>query len=885
MRRISTALGSTALTAVLVAGTLATVAGPATAAPDPQSTAGEGTRAPALVSGIGERAPGGDAATAARDHLARNSGRYHVATDDLRVRNVTGDDRTETVRFVQRHRGVEVFGAHYLVHLTRTGTRTVTSVNGRYFTELGVSTTPRIGADVASRIARRGLDPQTRASVTVTDRGLTVLPTGGGVLTWRLTLRGVDTATQTPFVREVFVDAHAGTVALTYDTVNFAEGAVSTTGTDEHGRSVPVEAYQRADGRYELRDRSRAMYPTSGGEILTYDAEGRSYYDYLGELPPETPLMSADTIPFTGAPSTTGAVDAHYGAGQVYEFYRSRLGRDGLDGAGSPMISVVNVTNFGRPFNNAFWDGQKMVYGGATSTRYSFAADLDVVGHEMTHGVITNSADLVYRNQSGAMNEAIADYFGNAIDVTVTGTPMSHPDAGLLAEDLCKSGTPAQCALRNLNDGRTTYSDYLGVRTSTDNGGVHLNSTIFSGALWDIREKLDPLLADRLVYKALTEYMTPLDGFTDGRTAVLEAATALGFTVNQKAVVRAAFDGHGITPGWERELGVDSKTLLADVRHAAAALDAAGGRYVVSQAPTAESGATSIWTGATDGGKARQLSPADERTHEQPATDGRTGVWTGTAVVDGQLVVDVYQRALTGGPVTSLATVTGRNEDLSNPIVSGRTAAWTLFSYDLFESDVVVRRPDGSTVNLTPEVGTQGSWASLHGDVLAYAQIVQDATGWHYNPVVWNLRTGTKTVIPVGTERVFVKDVVVTADAVYWVHDTGIDGISAIKRAALDGTGVTDVVTEASGLARVPALDANSRYVTFTSQPSSQLTNAALPKLYQVPVRGGAPVRFSCNRGDQGVHASDENRRVVWLDGTTGYTNLVTRAQPAVTCD
>ena len=68
----------------------------------------------------------------------------------------------------------------------------------------------------------------------------------------------------------------------------------------------------------------------------------------------------------------------------------------------------------------------------------------------------TNSADLVYIGQSGAMNEALADYFGNAVDVDVTGTDMADPDAGLLGEDLCRTTSPAECALRDLNDGRTT---------------------------------------------------------------------------------------------------------------------------------------------------------------------------------------------------------------------------------------------------------------------------------------------------------------------------------------------------------------------------------------------------------------------------------------------
>src|SRR5262249_23638604 len=149
-------------------------------------------------------------------------------------------------------------------------------------------------------------------------------------------------------------------------------------------------------------------------------------------------------------------------------------------------------------------------------------------GHEMTHGVVEHTADLVYAGQSGAMNEAVADYFGNVIDVTVNRTPMTDPEASLIGGDLCRTLAPKDCAFRDLNDGATTKG-FLGLPlgSSYDNGGVHVNSTIFSGALWDIRESLGGELADKIVYKALTSYITPLDGFDEGRDAVLAAAKSL----------------------------------------------------------------------------------------------------------------------------------------------------------------------------------------------------------------------------------------------------------------------------------------------------------------------------------------------------------------------
>ncbi|WP_372337819.1 M4 family metallopeptidase [Streptomyces sp. MK5] len=143
----------------------------------------------------------------------------------------------------------------------------------------------------------------------------------------------------------------------------------------------------------------------------------------------------------------------------MYEFYRDTFHRNSLDGQGMAINSLVGVTDFGSPFVNAFWDHTKVVYGTGDDEYRSFASDLDVVGHEMTHGVVEHTANLVYSGQSGAMNEAIADYFGNVIDVTVNHTlgrlphhaPWSgaapHPVLGASERGVSRSPAPAACHL------------------------------------------------------------------------------------------------------------------------------------------------------------------------------------------------------------------------------------------------------------------------------------------------------------------------------------------------------------------------------------------------------------------------------------------------------
>lgn len=108
------------------------------------------------------------------------------------------------------------------------------------------------------------------------------------------------------------------------------------------------------------------------------------------------------------------AVDAHYHAGKVYDYYKNVHNRNSIDGKGKTIRSAVN---YGVNVNNAFWNGQQMIYG--DGRRFiTLSGSLDVVAHELTHAVTEYSADLRYVNQSGALNESFSDVFGYFVDPT-----------------------------------------------------------------------------------------------------------------------------------------------------------------------------------------------------------------------------------------------------------------------------------------------------------------------------------------------------------------------------------------------------------------------------------------------------------------------------------
>lgn len=864
---------------------LAGTPGSAAPAPEPlpDRIPGQGTAAPRMVNGVDEAAPGDSAAQAARTHLERNRDRYHVAasTDELRTLGTEGS----TVRFQQLHHGVPVLGAHYLVHLKGKGAdREVSGVGGANFTRLDAPTEATVTAGRSAAIARTTVkDPRQRAGATVRDRGLAVLPTGEGRLARHHTVRALTGGE--PVVREVYVDARDGAVALSYDTVRPAETPAKATGTDVRGQEVTFDAARQDDGTYRMSDLTR------GSRIDTYDAGGRDYTEFLGRMPAGLAPVSSPGARYPESAGTSGAVNAHLNSARVYDFYKSELGRDGIDGEGGTITSVVNVTAGGSPYANAFWDGEKMVYGGG-GDHHSFAASLDVAGHEMTHGVIERSANLVYMNQSGAMNEALADYFGNALDVEAKGTPMDDPDAGLIGEDLCRSGTPAQCAIRDLNDGRNAMDDYVGATVGQDNGGVHLNSTIFSGALWDIREQLDPRTADKLVYRALTEYMTPLDRFMDGRDAVVAAGIAMGMEPADVQKITAAFDGHMIHKEWEHHLGIDSRTVLPNVTSSFAAPSARDGRWVISNSGPSGAQLPAVHTGRTDGaGTTKRLSPKDGRWHEFPATDGKRGAWLAIGERGGGQSYDVLTRRLDrGAPKRLFRSASVQPEDI---VVDGRDVAFLGWDLTTGDSAVHLSRHGKPAKKIRLPRGHQAWGVDMRAGKLVWTEYWQGEKGLVFAPTVYDLKRGRVTAQyppadPTGERATLVGSTRTVGGRILWTERAqGTGTRTAIRSGALDGSGVVDVVPADAAHAPVStAFTASASAVTYVdAKGGTEWTNENLAKLHQVPFAGGAdPVRLSCNRGTQVAPSADSGTRVLWIDGTGGQTDLVTRAGPAGEC-
>jgi hypothetical protein len=204
--------------------------------------------------------------------------------------------------------------------------------------------------------------------------------------------------------------------------------------------------------------------------------------------------LPGTTVRREGEPATGDAAadEAYDGLGQTWSLYSEAFGRDSLDDRGLPLLATVH---YGKDYDNAFWDGTQMVFGDGDGEVFNrFTLSVDVIGHELTHGVTELTAGLTYQGQSGALNESVSDVFGSLVRQRAAGQGADQADwligAGLFTDSV------QGVALRSMKAPGTAYDDpRVGkdpqpatmagyVETTDDNGGVHINSGIPNHAFY-----------------------------------------------------------------------------------------------------------------------------------------------------------------------------------------------------------------------------------------------------------------------------------------------------------------------------------------------------------------------------------------------------------------
>ena len=252
--------------------------------------------------------------------------------------------------------------------------------------------------------------------------------------------------------------------------------------------------------------------------------------------------------------------EAYDGSGATYDFFASVFGRASIDGRDMRLDSTVH---YGTRFGNALWNGRQMVYGDGDGRIFSrFTASLDVIAHELTHGVTQYAAALGYAGQTGALNEHLSDAFGIMVKQYTLGLSAHESDWLIGAEILGPAVNGA--AVRSMAAPGFAYDDpILGrdpqpshmrdyVHTTGDHGGVHINSGILNHAFHDAAmalggktwEVLGPIW-----YFTLTERLTADAGFADFTCATVDIAGQMyGIGSHVQYVLANAWSDVGLPP-------------------------------------------------------------------------------------------------------------------------------------------------------------------------------------------------------------------------------------------------------------------------------------------------------------------------------------------------
>ena len=475
-----------------------------------------------------------DHATAA---VSGNAGAFAAGKyDTFASRGVVLDrDGLSHVHLNRSYLGLPVLGGDVIAHLTKAGAlREVTRTQSAPLT---LSATPGLTAAGANKAAAAALKGTPTGAATLAVDTLD----GPATLVYRTAV------TTTDGLVHVLVDATSGKVVNKWAEVQTVEGS----GTGYNVGTVPLDT-TKSGSTYQLKD------PERGGNYTT-DMNNRK----IGK---GTLFTDADNVWGTGSTSNdqTVAVDAQYSVAETWDYYLETFGRQGIadDGAGS-----YNKVHYGRNYNNAGWSDSCfcMLYGDGDGTNYGPFTALDVGGHEMTHGVTSRTAGLVYSGESGGLNESMSDVFGtlvefysnNAKDVgdylIGENIALDHQPLRWM-DDPSKDGNSAKCwssTVKNLDvhysSGVGNHAFFLlavGSGAKTVNGVAYNSPTCNASTVTGIGNAA----AGAIFYKALTTYMTSNTNYAQARTATLNAARDLyGATSTEYAATAAAWSAVNVS--------------------------------------------------------------------------------------------------------------------------------------------------------------------------------------------------------------------------------------------------------------------------------------------------------------------------------------------------
>ncbi|HEX6084476.1 MAG TPA: M4 family metallopeptidase [Thermoanaerobaculia bacterium] len=577
--------------------------------------------APTFVTGeLGQLGPG-SAKKASQEFLKAQKALLGLTgSEDFEPVSETTDELGQKhVKLQQKLRGLTVVGAEYIVHSDRSGK--VIAMNGRV----------------------------------ALDRNLPRNPTLNG---WSAIERA---ASQAGIVDGTFGD-NPTLVYVINDRSNAFLAWTTTVSYNDGQEHLDILYADATNGDLVMQD-----------AVIQHARNRRTYNGNNTSTLPGTLILQETS----GSTTDVTIQKAHEYAGTTYDYYSAIHGRDSYNNAGATLNST---THHRVGYNNAFWNGSQMVYGDGDGSQFGpFARALDVVSHELTHAVTEYSANLVYQNEPGALNEATSDILGAAAEAWKYGVIDAR--TWKIGED-CYTPATAGDALRYMNDpiaDGSSYDYYPTRYTGTgDYGGVHLNSGIANLAVYlmtvggthprgktsvavtalDVTPMTSLNMAAKIWYRALTTYMTSSTNFAGARTATAQAATDL-YGATAAARVHLAWDAVGVPGGTTPPAGVI--TLTNGVAVSSISASTGAWKHYKISVPTGQTSLAIVMSGGTGDADLyvkRGSQPTSSSYDYRPYLNGNAESVNVTNPVAGDWYISIYAYSTYSG-VTLKATYTG----------------------------------------------------------------------------------------------------------------------------------------------------------------------------------------------------------------------------------
>ncbi len=452
-------------------------------------------------------------------------------------------------RYSQQYKGLKVIGSSYILHSKN---NKIIKTTGTVLPNINIDTDPGIDIFTAKFLAinkvkqsifkrEDDIDPTDKnlnckgISLCIMDKNF---PGYSGKYVLAYQMEVVSNHYRIPIKKKLYIDANSGETLLVYDEI-FEEDAKGQGESIYYG-NVQFNTDSVAENKFYLRDKTR------GGGIFIHDG-WNSWREFTDE----------DNIWNYNDQGMKSAVDAMYCAQAYYDFLKERFNRKSIDNNDYPLRITVNI----KSYVNAYWDGQGASFGAGDCDNYNPLTTMSILGHEFTHGMTAFTSELIYKDESGAINESLSDIFGESLEYfndnsNFEWTIGTRIPKGYDAEPFRSMSDPNLYGDPKYYKGKYWSTDFF------DNGGVHSNSGILNYWFYlltegksGISEQKDTFDVEALgidksldiVYQMATNYLTENSGFGDAYKYSLEAATDL-YGINSPEIdnIKEAWKAVGI---------------------------------------------------------------------------------------------------------------------------------------------------------------------------------------------------------------------------------------------------------------------------------------------------------------------------------------------------